>query len=240
MTDLTLSLAMGNYDRTRAIVDGRVKIDGVDPVPMLLSPEEMFFRAFRHQAFDISELSLSSYSISVARGDPHYVGLGGLEIIGSDGRPILSSVVKSLSANPRDLNSTPGYEGDLRRLENLLSGSQGSCDDTKMWLAPFAGGMHGRNGTNVVELEFKEPVEVGGLRVWNYNKDWDSSFRGARLVRIEADGVPIQSSRTFVLRKVGPLLPLLLFTHPMVDLVHVSDVTLDTARLCCRLAVFQT
>ena len=68
MSDLKLSLAMGNYDRTRAIVDGRVKIDGVDPVPMLLSPEEMFFRAFRHEAFDISELSLSSYSISVARG----------------------------------------------------------------------------------------------------------------------------------------------------------------------------
>ncbi|MAM61384.1 MAG: 4,5-dihydroxyphthalate decarboxylase [Maritimibacter sp.] len=35
----------------------------------------MFFRAFRHQAFDISELSLSSYSISVARGDPHYVAI---------------------------------------------------------------------------------------------------------------------------------------------------------------------
>ena len=75
MSDLKLSLAMGNYDRTRAIVDGRVKIDGVDPVPMLLSPEEMFFRAFRHEAFDISELSLSSYSISVARGNPHYVAI---------------------------------------------------------------------------------------------------------------------------------------------------------------------
>jgi len=75
MTNLTLSLAMGNYDRTRAIVDGSVRIDGVDPVPMLLSPEEMFFRAFRHQAFDISELSLSSYSISVARGNAHYVAV---------------------------------------------------------------------------------------------------------------------------------------------------------------------
>ncbi len=75
MSMLTLSLAMGDYDRTRPIVDGRVQIDGVDPVPMLLSPEEMFFRAFRQQAFDISELSLSSYSISVARGDAHYVAL---------------------------------------------------------------------------------------------------------------------------------------------------------------------
>lgn len=75
MTDLTLSLAMGDYDRTRAIVDRRVRIEGVDPTCMLLSPEEMFFRAFRHAAFDISELSLSSYAISVARGDPHYIAV---------------------------------------------------------------------------------------------------------------------------------------------------------------------
>lgn len=75
MERLRLSLAMGDYDRTRPIYDGRVQIDGVDPICMLLSPEEMFFRAFRHQAFDISELSLSSYSISVARGEPHYVAI---------------------------------------------------------------------------------------------------------------------------------------------------------------------
>lgn len=75
MGDLKLSIAMGDYDRTRALYDGRVRIDGVDPTCMLLSPEEMFFRAFRHQAFDISELSLSSYSISVARGDPHYIAI---------------------------------------------------------------------------------------------------------------------------------------------------------------------
>ena len=75
MRTLQLSLAMGDYDRTRPIADGRVQIDGVAPICMLLSPEEMFFRAFRHQAFDISELSLSSYSISIARGDPHYVAV---------------------------------------------------------------------------------------------------------------------------------------------------------------------
>ncbi len=51
---------MGDYDRTRPIVDGRVKIDGVVPTCMLLTPEEMFFRAFRHQEFDVSELSISS------------------------------------------------------------------------------------------------------------------------------------------------------------------------------------
>ncbi|MDE0006464.1 MAG: ABC transporter substrate-binding protein [Rhodospirillaceae bacterium] len=75
MSGLRLSVAMGDYDRTRPIADGRVPIDGVDPAVMLLSPEELFFRAMRHQAFDICELSLSSYAMSVARGNPHYVAV---------------------------------------------------------------------------------------------------------------------------------------------------------------------
>jgi 4,5-dihydroxyphthalate decarboxylase len=75
LSDLELSFAMGDYDRTRAIVDGRVKIDGVKPVCMLLSPEEMFFRAFRHEDFDVSELSISSYCVSVAKGSPHYIAV---------------------------------------------------------------------------------------------------------------------------------------------------------------------
>ncbi len=75
MSKLRLSLAMGDYDRTRPIADGRVAIDGVDPVPLLLGPEEMFFRAFRHAAFDISELSLSSYCVSIAGGEPHYIAV---------------------------------------------------------------------------------------------------------------------------------------------------------------------
>jgi len=61
LNKLKLSIAMGDYDRTRPIVDGRVKIDGVDPVCMMLSPEEMFFRAFRQHEFDVTELSISSY-----------------------------------------------------------------------------------------------------------------------------------------------------------------------------------
>lgn len=74
-SNLKLSIAMGDYDRTRPIVDGRVRIDGVEPVCMLLSPEEMFFRAFRHCEFDISELSISSYCVSVAKGNPHYIAI---------------------------------------------------------------------------------------------------------------------------------------------------------------------
>lgn len=75
MARLQLSVAMGDYDRTRPIHDGRVQIDGVDPLTMRLSPEEMFFRVFRHEAFDISEMSLSSYCVKLARGDCPYVAV---------------------------------------------------------------------------------------------------------------------------------------------------------------------
>ena len=66
---------MGDYDRTRALLDGRVQIDGVDPVYMTLNPEEMFFRAMRSQDFDISELSFSSYLVRHARGDCPYIAV---------------------------------------------------------------------------------------------------------------------------------------------------------------------
>ena len=58
-----------NLDSTRALLDGRVQIDGVDPVCMTLSPEETFFRAFRGVEFDISELSFSSYLVKASKGD---------------------------------------------------------------------------------------------------------------------------------------------------------------------------
>lgn len=75
MSKVQLSIAMGDYDRTRALFDGRVQIDGVDPVYMLLSPEEMFFRAMRSQDFDVTELSLSSYLVKHSKGECPYVAI---------------------------------------------------------------------------------------------------------------------------------------------------------------------
>lgn len=75
MPKLNLSVAIGNYDRNRPLFDGDVQIDGVEPVFMTLSPEEIFFRAFRAQEFDICELSLSSSTVKVAQGNFPYVGV---------------------------------------------------------------------------------------------------------------------------------------------------------------------
>ena len=75
MSKLNLSVAIGDYDRNRPLIDGAVQIDGVDPVFMTLPPEEIFFRALRTQDFDICELSLSSFTVKTAAGNSPYVGV---------------------------------------------------------------------------------------------------------------------------------------------------------------------
>jgi 4,5-dihydroxyphthalate decarboxylase len=75
MSQLQLSIAIGDYDRVRPLAQGRVAIDGCEPLIMHLEPEEVFFRAFRQEAFDVCELSLSTFALRTARGDCPYVGV---------------------------------------------------------------------------------------------------------------------------------------------------------------------
>lgn len=75
MGKLNLSIAIGDYDRTRPLFDGAVQIDGVDPTYLQLEPEEIFFRAFRHADFDICELSMSSYTVKTAKGESPYIAV---------------------------------------------------------------------------------------------------------------------------------------------------------------------
>lgn len=70
MARLPITLACGPYDRTRALTDGRVPVEGVDLRYLALDPEEIFFRMLGHGEFDVSELSLSSYLLTHLAGGP--------------------------------------------------------------------------------------------------------------------------------------------------------------------------
>lgn len=72
---IDISLAANATDRVAALVDGRVPVPGVNLTTLLLPVEEIFLRAFRAAEFDVTELSLSSYAVSVDRGDAAYVAL---------------------------------------------------------------------------------------------------------------------------------------------------------------------
>jgi 4,5-dihydroxyphthalate decarboxylase len=75
MSPVPITIACGNYDRTAAIRDGRVKVEGCDATYLSLEPEEIFHRAFRFHEFDVSELSFSSFLRTVASGTAAYVGI---------------------------------------------------------------------------------------------------------------------------------------------------------------------
>jgi 4,5-dihydroxyphthalate decarboxylase len=75
MVEVPITIACGNYDRTSAIRDGRVKVEGCAVTYLPLYPEEIFFRAFRYQEFDVSELSFSSFIRTVAAGNSAYIGV---------------------------------------------------------------------------------------------------------------------------------------------------------------------
>jgi len=71
-----LTLACGRYDRTQALIDGRVRIEGIDELTYLaLRPGETFWRMLNHEEFDASEMSLSSYTILRSEGDERFTAI---------------------------------------------------------------------------------------------------------------------------------------------------------------------
>ena len=75
MNRLQLSFACWDYDRTRALMDGRVNVDGIDLNYLNLPVEETFFRMARFQEFDLAEMSLSSYCVSLTKPDKPFIAL---------------------------------------------------------------------------------------------------------------------------------------------------------------------
>ncbi|MQA60341.1 MAG: ABC transporter substrate-binding protein [Actinophytocola sp.] len=75
MTALKLTLACGDYDRTRDLAEGVVRPDGIDLNYLRLPVEETFFRMMRHREFEVAELSLSSYVVSLLSDPQPFVAL---------------------------------------------------------------------------------------------------------------------------------------------------------------------
>jgi 4,5-dihydroxyphthalate decarboxylase len=75
MAKLKLTLACGNYDRTRALIEGSVQPEGIDLNYIPLGPGEIFWRMLNNEEFDASEMSLSTYTILRSQGDARFIAL---------------------------------------------------------------------------------------------------------------------------------------------------------------------
>jgi len=70
VTAPVLTMACQAYDRMRPLQDGTVRLGGVRLNFLDLPVEETFFRMLKFAEFDIAELSLSSYTLTLDRGAP--------------------------------------------------------------------------------------------------------------------------------------------------------------------------
>uniref|UniRef100_A0A8C6S5Q3 KIAA0556 n=1 Tax=Neogobius melanostomus TaxID=47308 RepID=A0A8C6S5Q3_9GOBI len=130
-------------------------------------------------------------------GDSHYMGLTGLEVVGKEGES-LPLDLNFMAASPRDVNDLPEYGHDLRTLDKLLDGHNITTDDHHMWLIPFSYG-----DPHTLTITFNKVQTIAGLRIWNYNKSPEDSYRGVKLIHVFMDDVAISPSEGFLIRK-GP------------------------------------
>jgi 4,5-dihydroxyphthalate decarboxylase len=70
-----LTLGCWDYDRTRALLEETVRPDGIDLTYLNMPVEETFFRMLRHHEFDLSEMSLSSYVLSLNDKNPPFIAI---------------------------------------------------------------------------------------------------------------------------------------------------------------------
>jgi 4,5-dihydroxyphthalate decarboxylase len=75
MADLPLTLACWNYDRSRPLMDGRVKPEGIALDIQVMRPRQAFPRMLERREFDVSEMSLASYVSLVGRGECPFMAI---------------------------------------------------------------------------------------------------------------------------------------------------------------------
>ena len=75
MSSIPLTVATWDYDRVRALVDGRVSIEGCDVNYLTMPVEECFERAYFHGEFEVAEIGFSPYLIALSRGVAPYVAV---------------------------------------------------------------------------------------------------------------------------------------------------------------------
>lgn len=72
---IELSFAIGEYDRVQPLRNGEVTASGIDLTFVTVPPGELFKQVAEFEQFDMTEMSLSTYTLWTSRGDCPYVGI---------------------------------------------------------------------------------------------------------------------------------------------------------------------
>lgn len=75
MANLKLSLGMGANPRSRPLIDGSIRPEGIEFVGTNVHGSELFWRQLKYADFDVSEMSMSSFIMLTAHGNRDWVGI---------------------------------------------------------------------------------------------------------------------------------------------------------------------
>ena len=75
MAKLPLSLALGDYEHTRDLLNGDVRPEGIEVTGLRVPIEELLFRLHNYREWDAAELGLSTQAAKVSRGQADMVGI---------------------------------------------------------------------------------------------------------------------------------------------------------------------
>jgi 4,5-dihydroxyphthalate decarboxylase len=68
-------MACWDYDRSRPLLDGSIEPQGIELIPVVMPPGELFSRMWRHKEFDVSEMSFGDYCVMTARGESPFIAI---------------------------------------------------------------------------------------------------------------------------------------------------------------------
>ncbi|CAF4764173.1 unnamed protein product, partial [Rotaria socialis] len=132
-------------------------------------------------------------TITETWGDQHYCGLTGIQVVDINDA---ECVIKSYDARPRDVTILKSNVNDVRTLDKLFDGENVTCQDYHMWLCPFS-----RKEKVRITISLNTSKKMHGLRIWNYNKSVDDTYRGVKRLHVQLNDKIISPRQGFLLRR---------------------------------------
>ena len=163
-TRLKLTLACGDYDRTRPLMDGTIRPEGIDLIYLPQRPEEVFWRMLRYKEFDISEMSFSSYVLNRSRGNTDFIAIP-VFISRMFRHACIYTAVSSRIDSPKDLTGKrvgiPEFQATATVwARGILHHEYGVSTDQMHW---FTGGMEEPGREDKISLSLPSSIRISAI-----------------------------------------------------------------------------
>ncbi|CAF0905057.1 unnamed protein product [Adineta steineri] len=169
---------------------------GTDVRPMTRAMLRRPFTALRSSAASqVPEYYGKKIILTVTEtwGDQDYCGLTGLEVVDINDA---DCVIQSYDARPRDITILHTHANDVQTLDKLFDSENVTCDENHMWLCPF-----NRKDRVRIIIVLSVSKKLHGLRIWNYNRSPDDTYRGIKRLHVQLNDKIISPRQGFLLRR---------------------------------------